>query len=105
MSERGSFVTEYCECEKCFEILKHFMLKQEKFLCSTLIRSWFSDENLPIIAGKIGHNYAGGEIIGFMEDYGDDIEESICHKVRIFVIAESGENKCFCLEPKQKKTQ
>ena len=70
MSERGSFATEYCYCDKCFEVLKKYLLDDKKYLCSVQI-PYPSDclneknEKLPIIAGKLGGAYPGEEDIAW----------------------------------------
>lgn len=55
MSERGSFITEYIYCDKCFEACKQILLGNTKWLNSLQIHE------LPIIAGKIGGLYCGEE--------------------------------------------
>ena len=62
MSERGSFVTEYIYCDRCFNACKEVLCKNEKYLKGIVIPSWKNEnENLPIIAGKIGGMYANEE--------------------------------------------
>lgn len=91
MSERGSFVTEYVYCPDCFNGLKKILLSKHKFLCSRVVRGWESkNSNLPIIAGKIGGLFSGEEIITFDVYMRKSIESSICHSIRIAVIAEDG---------------
>ena len=86
MSERGSFVTEYIYCEKCFAKAKKILYRKDKQLYGTAIKG------LPIIAGKVGGTHSGDELNEFFNTIIPDIEEIICHNVRIAVIAESGEN-------------
>jgi hypothetical protein len=90
MSERGSFVTEYIYCDKCFHEVKKVLFSRDKFLCSTVIPSWCK-QRLPIVAGKIGGLYAGEELVDMEMKFIPAIEENICHDVRIAVLAESGE--------------
>lgn len=102
MSERGSFVTQYIYCGKCLEVLKHYLLKNDKYLCSQIIKTWEKDgeEELLIIAGKIGGLYIGEESEGFWADIGVDIARKICHTVRVAVITEhEGSEKIFIIEP------
>lgn len=103
MSERGSFVTEYCDCEECFEVLKNVLLNNDKFMCSRVLEAWIEKEQLPIIAGKVGGNSANEEVWSFMVEYGEKIEERICHKVRVAVIPENGDSKIFVLKPMEIK--
>ncbi len=98
MSERGSFVTEYIYCEKCFEIAKKYLLDNRKHLCSIVIPSWEKGKELTIIAGKIGGGYPGHELIIFTYEIIPKLEKEICHKLRIAVIGESGED-IFIIEP------
>jgi hypothetical protein len=111
MSERGSFCTEYIYCDRCFAAVKAILLQKEKHLCSVVIPSWvspgegFPDEELPIIAGKIGGLYSREEVTTFMEEYGDNIERAICHPVRIAVIPDDEDylGKIFELKPMKEK--
>lgn len=94
MSDRGSFVTEYVYCGKCFEAIKKYLLGNEKYLCSTTIPSWCKsteEPELPIIAGKFGGSYSGEELINFKYNIIPKIEKVICHKLRVAVLAEEGE--------------
>lgn len=96
MSERGSFVTEYIYCEKCFEAIKQILLEKEKFLCSVTIPTWEEDGGeLPIIAGKIGGLYGSEELHTFDFELNGQISKVICHPVRIAVLAEQGEQIFF----------
>ena len=90
MSERGSFVTEYIHCDKCFHVIERVLLSREKYLCSTIIPSW-CDQRIPIVAGKIGGSYSGQEIVDMEMKFIPAIEEGICHDVRIAVLSECDE--------------
>lgn len=90
MSERGSFVTEYIYCDRCFREVKKVLMGKHKYLCSTLVPSWCK-QRLPIVAGKIGGMYAGEELVDMETKYVPAIEKRVCHDVRIAVLAESGE--------------
>lgn len=101
MSERGSFVTEYCNCEKCFAVLKKYLLGRDKYLCSVQIPSWCSQE-LPIIAGKIGGLHRGEEREVFEFDLIPKIQEEICHEVIIVVIPDDRKlTKLFNVIPRR----
>lgn len=86
MSERGSFITEYIYCDKCFEACKEVLNGNDKYLNTRQIAE------LPIIAGKIGGLYACEEIYDMRDDYIPEIQEKMCagHKIRIAVMAEQG---------------
>ena len=102
MSERGSFVTEFVYCNKCFKVLCDILLGNEKYLMSIKIPHWNNEniekKTLPIIAGKIGGLYPGEELDRFEVYFVPEIESLICHTVRIAVLAESGE-KIFKIKP------
>ncbi len=99
MSERGSFVTEYVYCLKCFEAAKGILLKRKKYLCSFVVPSWdINETGLPIIAGKVGGLYAGEELDKFEQEYIKELALVLCHSLRIAVLAESGE-KIFTVKP------
>ena len=94
MSERGSFVTEYCYCDKCFEGLKNVLLSTEKYLCSAVPPSWCSQE-IPVIGGKVGGLYDGEEIHQFDLVMRESIEKSLCegHTIAIAVMADGGQKE------------
>jgi hypothetical protein len=92
MSERGSFVTEYIYCSRCFEAAKAVLLGRAKHLCATTVPGWSSEEELPIIAGKVGGMYAGEEIDAFSTRYTKELAPRLCHPLRIAVLAETGEH-------------
>ncbi len=91
MSERGSFVTQYIDCDECFNATKKILLKTDKFLCSSVIPGWSNEPELPIIAGKIGGLYSGEELHTFEFEIIPDLAAKICHPLRIAVLAENGE--------------
>ena len=89
MSERGSFVTQYIYCDKCFAAVKSVLLGRDKYLCSTAIPAWSEHESeLPIVAGKIGGLYRGEELHTFEFEFVPNLEKLVCHPVRIAVLAE-----------------
>jgi len=99
MSERGAFVTEYIYCDKCFNAVKSVLLSSEKYLMSIEIPHWNGvDKPLPIIAGKIGGLYSGEELDTFRYKIIPKIELTICHEIRIAVIAEQDE-EIFKISP------
>lgn len=94
MSERGSFVTEYVYCEKCFEAAKKVLLSRNKTICSTVIPHWNPEgegPEMPIIAGKVGGSYSGQELFMFETEIVQDLSKVICHPMRVGVLAECGE--------------
>lgn len=99
MSERGSFCTEYINCESCFRIAKRVLVADDKFLKGIVIPGWQGHSDLPIVAGKIGGLSLGEEIWDFSSSYGEQIAEAICHEMRITVLADSGDSEIFVLRP------
>lgn len=101
MSERGSFVTEYIYCERCLDAIKPILLRDSKGLRGTMMPSWTEAETpfLPIIAGKIGESYPGGEMHAFEYGLLPRIASVICHPVRIAVLADNGDSAVFTAEP------
>lgn len=92
MSERGSFVTEYIYCNTCFIEAARVLLQKNKGLCSTTVPTWTGDQNpLPIIAGKLGDTYPGGELNTFEDDLAQRLARVLCHPLRVAVLAEKGE--------------
>ena len=105
MSERGSFVTEYFYCSKCFEAVKEVLKGDEKYLKTVQIPMWkgcSQDEHLPILAGKIGGLYSGEELHTFEFEFIPKIAEKICHPIRIAVLVDNGE-KIFKIKPNRKE--
>ena len=100
MSERGSFVTEYIYCKECFEAAKRVLLKDGKLLRGVMVSSWTGsyDPHLPIIAGKVGGLYSGEELDVFEQELVQELSASICHELRIAVLAEVGE-RIFVVTP------
>lgn len=102
MSERGSFLTQYIYCAKCLDAARTVLIGQTKYLCSAQVPHWNPDKEgpeLPIIAGKVGGLHAGEEIETFVEEYIPLLEGTICHPLRIAVLAESGD-AFFNVHPK-----
>ncbi len=99
MSQRGSFVTEYIYCQKCFEAAKAVLCRQTKELCGQVIDSWTDQDGgkMPIIAGKIGDS--SDEAVFFELKILPELSKVICHPVRVAVICESGEFSGFVVEP------
>jgi hypothetical protein len=92
MSERGSFVTEYIYCDKCFASAKTVLLEDCKYLRGVTIPMWgVRDGELPIIAGKVGGTYSGEEVSDFEHHYVPALEKVLCHEMRIAVLAEVGQ--------------
>jgi len=89
MSQRGSFVTEYIYCSKCFEAAKGVLLLRDKSLCSVVVPGWSPGElELPIIAGKLGYTWSEAHAIE--HEIGPELAAVICHPVRIAVLQEFG---------------
>jgi len=105
MSERGSFVTQYFYCERCFAVAKDVLLAKEKYLCSCVIPSWGGGvDELPIIAGKIGGLYSNEEVISFEEELGPQIaEKMVCpdHAINIVVMPDNGTPVLFSITMKK----
>lgn len=97
MSERGSFVTEYIYCNKCFEACKEVLCGNEKYLKGVAIPSWLGAGELPIIAGKIGSSWSGGEFCEMEHTYIPEIQKKMCegHKIRIAVLSDSCGNLIY----------
>jgi hypothetical protein len=90
MSQRGSFVTEYMYCNKCFQAAKSVLLARDKGLCSVVVPHWNPEHEgpeMPIIAGKIGHVWS--ETYLMEHDIGPELAPLICHPVRIAVLEET----------------
>ena len=98
MSERGSFVTSYIYCDRCLEVVKQTLLAKRGGLCSTQIPTWQQGgDALPIIAGKVGASYPGGELFE-MEAIVGELSGKVCHDIRIAVLADEGE-EIFTIKP------
>lgn len=93
MSQRGSFVTEYIYCDKCFQAAKSVLLARDKWLCSIVVPHWNPEHEgpeMPIIAGKLGHSWSEAHAMEY--EIGPELAKVICHPVRIAVLQEIGTN-------------
>ena len=89
MSERGSFVTEWMYCDRCFQCVKKVLGQSEKHLTGIAIpRPHDNNLEMPIVAGRIGGLYQGEEIDAMKELIKDHLEPILCHAVRIAVLSE-----------------
>jgi hypothetical protein len=105
MSELGSFVTQYICCEDCLNAVKKVLLSSDRNFMSVEIPHWNGgDKPLPIIAGKISGLYAGEELDVFRDEFIPKIQPTICHEIRIAVIAEEGEEVFKVLPQKTDET-
>ena len=109
MSERGSFVTEFINCKHCLDAAEKILCSNDKYLHGIRVSSWNKTMGaLPIIAGKIGGMSPGGELTAFEVVIKPLLESAICHRLRVAVIADDGEeifvvypnNKGSCNAPK-----
>jgi hypothetical protein len=91
MSYRGSFVTEYINCNECYKKAKEILTgDNSKYLCGFTIGTWIEGHDpLPIIAGKIGDTAAGRELSTFEDDFLPKLEDALCHPLKIVFIPES----------------
>ena len=110
MSQRGSFVTEYIYCRECFKAIKPILLQNEKHFIGNIITGierglFFFKRHIeqPIIAGRLGSSYFGGEVIALDTDIAPRLAEVICHPIRIVVIGEDCEPETFLIEPSEGK--
>ena len=93
MSERGSFVTEYIYCPKCFEVAKRVLLNDPE-LDAIQIGEY------PIIAGKVHATYIGGEGDHFLiETFGSDDDNTPCHPLRVSVLTDSDGSRLMTFQP------
>jgi hypothetical protein len=102
MTERSSFVTDYCYCATCFSAARSVLLGTDKYLCSQVIDGWKSDDgtiiDVPIIAGKIGGLGIGDDVATMME-LAISLQKILCHKLRIAMLPDSREYTIFSLQP------
>lgn len=100
MSERGSFCTQYVYCDKCFNELRKHLVGSHKYLSSTVIPSWGDDNELPIIAGKIG-GLGGGDIDLFFEfELADKLKNKLCCDISISASDDNGKWTVYNYEGK-----
>lgn len=92
MSERGSFVTEFIYCNKCFEIMKKTLCGNHDYIMGKQL------EEFPIIAGKVRGSYMGNELDIFRFELFFK-HNSPCHAVRMAVIPDSATAVIFTINP------
>lgn len=105
MAWRGSFVTEYVYCNKCFEAVKHVMGKaarEHHRLYVHLLPITHNKEGIRfnILAGYIGVSGGwNGEILSLFEvQLQPEIEIGICHKMQIVIFPDT-DGKIIHMEP------
>ena len=93
MSERGSFVTEYIGCPRCWAAARQVLLVDHEHY--KFFRAFESPpvdgKPLPIIAGKIGGLYFGEELVEFESYWAPELAKVICHPLRVAVLADHGQ--------------
>jgi hypothetical protein len=105
MSERGSFVTEYIYCSDCHAAARKVLLRdtvgaERKAFDSSELPAWTGGFH-PIIAGKLGASFVGGELQDFEHYDVPVLAAAICHPLRVAVLAEEGE-QIFTIQPTTK---
>ena len=86
MSERGSFVTEYIYCDRCFGLLKEALLPwREKRLHAFIL------PDFPIIAGKVGGSYPYAQI-EIIEETLKPVEAKLCCRLRLAIVREAADS-------------
>ncbi len=95
MSERGSFVTQYIYCDRCFSAAYDELVVQahdgQLFMSSQV-------GSLPIIAGKAGGWGPGDELCHF-DELVFALSKRICHDMRLVVIAEASGERVYLVRP------
>jgi len=95
MSERGTFVTNYIYCSKCYDVARKIL----EPLCDRAELGFKIIAKPPIIVGEIGGLYPGEELDVFESEFLPELEKELCHEMRIAVLAETGE-RIFTIVPK-----
>lgn len=90
MSDRGAFTTEFIYCQKCFEAVRNVLLNIEQAHWISVNVLQREGKDAPIIAGYISSHHTSGELHYIEFDIIPELEEVICHTVRIAVLAEVG---------------
>jgi len=93
MSERGSFVTQYFYCEKCFEATKNAMEQNGNVEHVTVINS-------RILSGKIGGLWSGEKLFTMNTQIIPDLQYEVCCPVTIGVIPDAAPETFFVIQPK-----
>ena len=99
MSDRGSFVTEFIYCAECLAACKAVLLSRDKHLCSVVIPTPSGQGDCPIIAGKIAGLSSGEELITMEFELKPKLDDTLCHPVRVSVLAENGQSRVFVCGP------
>ena len=98
MSDRGSFVTDYVYCKKCFDVLRKVLVSHGGWIdVSVLQRPDGSD--VPIMAGKISGTGGGDELVRMEFDVKPFLDDCLCHVVRIAVLPEGKESRLIVCGP------
>src|SRR6186713_2299273 len=98
MSERGSFVSEYIYCKKCFSAVFD-VLKNDK---SGHIDSPMRVGSFPIVAGKLSGMAHADALYNFNDFVLPKISDAICHDVKIALFPEGHSGVILTIKPSQK---
>lgn len=92
MSERGSFVTQYMYCDKCWARLEKVLCKGHKYLDGKSL-----NDNT-IIAGRLGSCGPGSDIVMFKYELFNK-ENAPCHPIKIALIPDSMDAEIVVVKP------
>jgi len=93
MSDRGSFVTEYMYCDKCFEAMKQVLLDKDAD-SHHRIKAYLAGPG--IIAGYISNVSPCGELLTMQYNVFNE-NNAPCHPVRIAILPEQPEASTILL--------
>ena len=92
MSERGSFVTQYMYCDKCWGRLEKVLCTGHKYLDGKSI-----NDNT-IIAGRLGSCGPGSDIVMFKYELFNK-ENAPCHPIKVALIPDSMNAEIVVVKP------
>ena len=97
MSERGSFVTQFVQCDECWDGVVWTLI-------DTDWDGWLEGKRVfeRRVAGVVAGTWSGQELQDWEQKYAPELAKHICHPVRIAVLPDSAEGVILTVEPDRK---
>lgn len=98
MSERGSFITQYVYCGKCWRALLAALPSPTKWLAARPIVGYNNNEEIEILAGKIGGT-STEDILYELEAYLAGIASKLCCPLEVVAVTDDSRYIVYTVKP------
>lgn len=104
MSEHGTFATEFVWCLACERAIEHVLSRHvsresKRMHSYTITAEELGTFRRTMFYGEISGLYSGEGIHVFEGQINPELQDVICHPLRVVVMAENGDNMLFSLLP------